>query len=54
MRPAARRRGWLADHVRAGRLSLDSLISDQIGLADVPAAFERMLAGQGARSLIVF
>jgi S-(hydroxymethyl)glutathione dehydrogenase/alcohol dehydrogenase len=44
----------IADHVREGRLSLDSLISDQIGLADVPAAFERMLAGQGARSLIVF
>ncbi len=44
----------VADHVRAGRLSLDSLISDQIGLADVPHAFERMLAGQGARSLIVF
>jgi S-(hydroxymethyl)glutathione dehydrogenase/alcohol dehydrogenase len=44
----------IAEHVRAGRLDLDSLISDRIGLADVPAAFERMLAGQGARSLIVF
>lgn len=30
------------------------LVTDRIGLADVGAAFDRMRAGQGARSLIVF
>jgi S-(hydroxymethyl)glutathione dehydrogenase/alcohol dehydrogenase len=44
----------IADLIRNGEFNLDSLISDEIGLGDVPAAFERMRAGQGARSLIVF
>jgi Zn-dependent alcohol dehydrogenase len=44
----------LAELIRSGQLDLGSMISDQIGLADVPAAFDRMRAGQGARSLIVF
>ena len=44
----------LAEHVRAGRLDLDSLITDRITLDEVPAAFERMAAGHGGRSLVVF
>ncbi|GAA4992015.1 hypothetical protein GCM10025734_19710 [Kitasatospora paranensis] len=44
----------LAGHVRSGRLDLDALITDRIGLADIPAAFERMTAGRGGRSLVVF
>jgi S-(hydroxymethyl)glutathione dehydrogenase/alcohol dehydrogenase len=44
----------LADHVRAGRLRPADLVTDRIGLADIPAAFERMRRGAGARSLILF
>ncbi|GAA4664686.1 Zn-dependent alcohol dehydrogenase [Streptomyces chumphonensis] len=43
-----------AEHVRAGRLDLGSLVTDRIGLADVPDAFSAMLAGRGARALVVF
>ncbi|MFG2297437.1 zinc-binding dehydrogenase [Streptomyces sp. NPDC048603] len=44
----------LAEHVLAGRLDLGALITDRIGLKDIPAAFEAMLAGRGGRSLVVF
>ena len=44
----------LAEHVRAGRLDLDSLITDRITLEEIPAAFERVAAGKGGRSLVVF
>ncbi|MCX4751699.1 Zn-dependent alcohol dehydrogenase [Kitasatospora sp. NBC_01287] len=44
----------LAEHVRAGRLDLEALITDRITLDGIPAAFERMRAGQGGRSLVVF
>jgi S-(hydroxymethyl)glutathione dehydrogenase/alcohol dehydrogenase len=44
----------LAEHVRAGRLDLEALITDRITLADIPAAFDQMLAGRGGRSLVVF
>ncbi|WP_340562761.1 zinc-binding dehydrogenase [Streptomyces sp. GSL17-111] len=44
----------LAEHVHAGRLDLGSLVTDRIGLADVPDAFSAMLAGRGARALVVF
>jgi S-(hydroxymethyl)glutathione dehydrogenase/alcohol dehydrogenase len=43
----------LAADVLAGTLSVDHLISDRIGLADVPAAFDRMSRGEGARSVVV-
>jgi S-(hydroxymethyl)glutathione dehydrogenase / alcohol dehydrogenase len=44
----------LAADALAGKLPLDHLISDRIGLADVPAAFDRMARGEGARSVVVF
>lgn len=44
----------LLDRVRAGELDLDGLVSNEIGLGDVPAAFEQMTAGRGARSLVRF
>ncbi|PRH78498.1 alcohol dehydrogenase [Streptomyces solincola] len=44
----------LAEHVRAGRLDLAALVTDRIGLADIPAAFADMTAGRGARALVVF
>jgi S-(hydroxymethyl)glutathione dehydrogenase/alcohol dehydrogenase len=44
----------LADHVRAGRLRPADLVTDRIGLAAVPAAFDRMRVGAGGRSLVVF
>lgn len=43
----------LAQEVRGGALDLASLVTHRITLADVPEAFARMRAGQGARSLIV-
>jgi S-(hydroxymethyl)glutathione dehydrogenase/alcohol dehydrogenase len=36
----------------AGALELGGLISHRVGLADVPAAFEALLAGQGLRGLV--
>ncbi|WP_305785100.1 alcohol dehydrogenase catalytic domain-containing protein [Symbioplanes lichenis] len=44
----------LAREVVAGELRLDHLITDRIGLAGVPAAFDRMARGEGARSVVVF
>jgi S-(hydroxymethyl)glutathione dehydrogenase/alcohol dehydrogenase len=44
----------LAADVLAGKLSLDHLITDRISLADVPAAFDRMSRGEGARSVVTF
>jgi S-(hydroxymethyl)glutathione dehydrogenase / alcohol dehydrogenase len=44
----------LAGHVAAGRLDVSALVTDRIGLEDIPAAFDRMRAGHGGRSVIVF
>jgi S-(hydroxymethyl)glutathione dehydrogenase/alcohol dehydrogenase len=44
----------LAKLVVTGQLDLASLITERIGLADIPAAFDRMRAGLGGRSVIVF
>jgi S-(hydroxymethyl)glutathione dehydrogenase / alcohol dehydrogenase len=44
----------LARDVLSGALNVDHLITDRIGLADVPAAFGRMSRGEGARSVVVF
>jgi S-(hydroxymethyl)glutathione dehydrogenase/alcohol dehydrogenase len=43
----------LARDVLSGTLRLDHLITDRIALADVPAAFDRMSRGEGARSVVV-
>ena len=43
----------LAAAVLDGSLRLDHLVTDRIGLADVPAAFERMSRGEGARSVVL-
>jgi S-(hydroxymethyl)glutathione dehydrogenase/alcohol dehydrogenase len=44
----------LAEHVRAGRLDLASLVTDRIELDGVPDALDRMARGAGARSLVIF
>ncbi|MGH4030803.1 Zn-dependent alcohol dehydrogenase [Actinomycetota bacterium Odt1-20B] len=44
----------LAEHVRAGRLDLGALVTDRIGLEDIPGAFANMEAGKGGRALVVF
>ncbi|OEU89296.1 alcohol dehydrogenase [Streptomyces abyssalis] len=44
----------LAEHVRRGRLDLGALVTERIGLEDIPAAFDAMLAGRGGRALVVF
>ena len=43
----------LAQEVLAGTLSLNHLITDRIRLAEVPAAFDRMARGEGARSVVL-
>jgi S-(hydroxymethyl)glutathione dehydrogenase/alcohol dehydrogenase len=43
----------LARDVLSGALRLDHLITDRISLAGVPAAFERMSRGEGARSVVL-
>ncbi|MEV4704050.1 alcohol dehydrogenase catalytic domain-containing protein [Actinoplanes sp. NPDC049316] len=42
----------LAADVVSGALRLDHLVTDRIGLGDVPAAFDRMARGEGARSVV--
>ena len=37
----------------AGRLDLETLVTDRVGLAGVAAAFDRMQRGEGVRTLIV-
>jgi S-(hydroxymethyl)glutathione dehydrogenase/alcohol dehydrogenase len=44
----------LLEHVREGRLDLGALVSRRVGIDDVESAFADMLAGRGARTLIVF
>jgi S-(hydroxymethyl)glutathione dehydrogenase / alcohol dehydrogenase len=44
----------VAEHVRTGAFDLSALVTDRIGLADIPAAFEAMTAGKGGRALVVF
>lgn len=44
---------WLAEQITLGRLDLEPLVSHRIGLAEVGAAFQRMRAGVGARSLVI-
>jgi S-(hydroxymethyl)glutathione dehydrogenase/alcohol dehydrogenase len=44
----------LAEHVREGRLDLGQLVTERIGLDDIPAAFDAMIAGRGGRALVVF
>jgi S-(hydroxymethyl)glutathione dehydrogenase/alcohol dehydrogenase len=42
----------LANQMRMGRLDLARMVTHRIDLSGVPAAFNRMLAGEGGRSLI--
>jgi S-(hydroxymethyl)glutathione dehydrogenase/alcohol dehydrogenase len=44
----------LAEHVRAGRLDLSGMVTERIGLEQIPAAFEAMTSGRGGRALVVF
>ena len=44
----------LLDHVREGRLDLAALVSRRVAIEEVEVAFSDMLAGRGARTLVVF
>ena len=44
----------LLEHVRGRRLHLGALVSRRVGLDDLESGFADMLAGRGARTLIVF
>src|SRR3954465_4274927 len=44
----------LVDFYLAGRLDLDSLAAERIGLAEVNSAVDKMRTGEAARSVIVF
>ncbi len=44
----------LVDLYAAGDLHLDELVTDRIPLADLPAALERLRAGDAVRQLVVF
>jgi S-(hydroxymethyl)mycothiol dehydrogenase len=44
----------LVDLYRQGRLDLDAFVSEEIGVGDVEAAFERMHHGDVLRSVVVF
>jgi S-(hydroxymethyl)mycothiol dehydrogenase len=44
----------LVDLYRQGRLDLDAFVSEEIGLGDIEAAFERMRRGEVLRSVVLF
>ncbi|MFI5804194.1 zinc-binding dehydrogenase [Streptomyces sp. NPDC051561] len=44
----------LAEHIRAGRLDLASMVTEHIALDGIAAAFDNMLAGKGGRALVIF
>jgi S-(hydroxymethyl)glutathione dehydrogenase/alcohol dehydrogenase len=44
----------LVDFNLAGRLDLDSLVAERIGLAEVNGAMDKLRSGESARSVIVF
>jgi S-(hydroxymethyl)glutathione dehydrogenase/alcohol dehydrogenase len=44
----------LVDFYLSGRLNLDEMISDRIGLTDLDEAFSKMKAGTVARSVLIF
>ena len=44
----------LLDHVQAGRIRPDDLVTNRIGLEAVPEALAQMSARKGARSLIIY
>ncbi|GAA4920689.1 zinc-binding dehydrogenase [Streptomonospora salina] len=44
----------VADHVRGGGLDLATMVTDEVGLDELPEAFQRMRDGRGGRSLIRF
>lgn len=44
----------LAEHIRAGRLDLSTLVTERITLDGIPGAFDNMIAGKGGRALVVF
>lgn len=44
----------LLGHLDDGALTLAGMVTDEIGLADIPAAFDRMRSGHGGRSLVRF
>jgi S-(hydroxymethyl)glutathione dehydrogenase/alcohol dehydrogenase len=44
----------LIEHYRAGRLDLDALVTNRIRLSEVDEALDRMAAGAGARSVVIF
>jgi S-(hydroxymethyl)glutathione dehydrogenase/alcohol dehydrogenase len=44
----------LLDHVQAGRIRPDDLVTNRIGLEEAPEALAQMTARKGARSLIIY
>ncbi|MUL44140.1 zinc-binding dehydrogenase [Streptomonospora sp. PA3] len=44
----------VAAHVREGGLDLATMVTDEVGLDGLPAAFQRMREGRGGRTLIRF
>ncbi|WP_034263392.1 S-(hydroxymethyl)mycothiol dehydrogenase [Actinospica robiniae] len=44
----------LVDLYRRGKLDLDAFVSEEIGIGDVEAAFERMHHGEVLRSVVIF
>jgi S-(hydroxymethyl)glutathione dehydrogenase / alcohol dehydrogenase len=44
----------LVDLYAAGELLLDDLVSDRLSLVELPAAFDRLRAGEAVRQLVVF
>jgi len=44
----------LVDFYLAGRLDIDSLVAERIGLADINRAVDKLRTGEAARSVIVF
>jgi len=44
----------LVDLYQQGRLDLDAFVSEEIGIGDIEAAFDKMHSGGVLRSVVVF
>ena len=54
LQPVPHRHAALRRPLPHGRLELDALVAERIGLDDIPDAFAKLEGGESVRSVVVF